>query len=255
MTRLAQIMLVLAILTCGQAFAQQDPSGPRQKAVLSQAAMDTLAGAWHGPVSVPGAAMTFVARFKRNDKGELTGTLSAPEQGGQELPMDDIQFTNNKLDFKILQVQGEFIGDYANGGFTGVWRQPGTPPEGLKVSLTKGDVATPVFALKLSAESFASLTGKWSGKLTGPQGSITVVMRFEVNSGGQYVGFLDSPDQGATGLPIAEVSLAAGKLTARMTTSPPAQFEATLSGNTMVGQLTQNVGQGPMSTPLTLTRQ
>jgi hypothetical protein len=216
--------------------------------------MGTLVGGWHGPVTVPGASVTFVARFKRNDKGEFTGTLSVPEQGGQELPMDDIQFADNKLDFKVPPVSGEFIGDYANGGFTGLWRQGGNPPAGFPVSLKKGDVATPVFPLKLSAESFASLAGKWTGALTGTKGTITIVMRFEVNAGGQYVGFLDSPDQGAMGLPIVEASVAAGKLTTKMN-APPAQFEGTISGKTIVGQLTQNLPQGPMSTPLTLTRQ
>jgi hypothetical protein len=214
-----------------------------------------LAGAWHGPVTVPGVAATFVAHFKRDAKGEFIGTLSVLEQGGQEIPMDDIRFADNKLYFTVPQARGEFIGDYVNGAFTGLWRQGGNPPAGLQVTLKKGDVAKPVFALKLSAESFASLAGKWSGKLTGSQGIITIVMRFEVNGAGQYVGFLDSPDQGATGLPIAEATLAAGKLTTKMTTTPPAQFAGTISGQTIVGALTQNLPEGSKSTPLTLARQ
>jgi hypothetical protein len=226
---------------------------PYQKAVLSKAAMDTLAGGWHGPVTIPGATLTFVARFKRNDKGEFSGSLSVPEQGGVELPMEDIQFADNMLDFKIPRVQGEYSGSYANGVFTGTWKQAGAPAP-LAVSLSRGDVAKPVFPLKLSADEFAAVAGKWSGKLSGPQGSITIVMRFEVNGGGQYVGFVDSPDQGATGLAIAEASVAAGKLTTRMN-APPAQFAGTISGKTVVGQWTQNGPQGPMSTPLTLTRQ
>jgi hypothetical protein len=226
---------------------------PYQKAVLSKAAMDTLAGGWHGPVA--GAPLTFVARFKRNDKGEFTGSLSVPEQGGVELPMDEIQFADNKLDFKISRVHGEYVGTYANGAFTGTWSQTGAPAP-VAVTLNKGDVAKPVFPLKLSADEFAGVAGKWSGKLSGPQGSITIVMRFEVNGGGQYVGFVDSPDQGATGLAIAEASLIAGKLTTRMN-APPAQFQGTLSGKTIVGQWTQQgpPDKPPMSTPLTLTRQ
>jgi hypothetical protein len=227
---------------------------PYQKAVLSKAAMDTLAGGWHGPVTIPGATLTFVARFKRDDKGEFTGSLSVPEQGGVELPMDDIRFADNQLDFKIPRVRGEYSGRYANGVFTGTWNQTGAPAP-VAVSLSRGDVAKPIFPLKLSADEFAAVAGKWSGKLSGPQGSITIVMRFEVNGGGQYVGFIDSPDQGATGLAIAEASLAAGKLTARMN-APPAQFQGTLSGKTIVGEWMQGPpGQPPMSTPLTLTRQ
>ncbi len=227
---------------------------PYQQAVLSKGAMDTLLGGWHGPVQVPGVSLTFVARFVRSDKGEFTGSLSVPEQGGMELPMADIQFADNKLDFKVPRVGGEYSADYANGAFTGTWKQVGAPAP-VAVILKKGDVAKPVFPLKLSAESFAAIAGTWTGKLTGQQGAITIVMRFEVNGGGQYVGFIDSPDQGAKGLPIAEASLVTDKLTTKMN-APPAQFEGRLSGKTIVGQWMQGPpGQPPMSIPLTLTRQ
>jgi hypothetical protein len=199
---------------------------PYQKVVLSKAAMDTLSGAWHGPVAAPGVSLTFVARFARNDKGELTGSLSVPEQGGMELPMADIQFADNKLDFKIPRVAGEYSADYTSGAFP----------------------------LKLCAESFASFAGKWSGKLTTPQATINLVIRFEVNNGGQYVGFIDIPDQGLKGIPLAEADLTAGKLTTKAS-GAPVQFQGTLSGKTLVGQWIGQSPQGPISTPLTLTRQ
>jgi hypothetical protein len=226
---------------------------PYQKVVLSKAAMDTLSGAWHGPVAAPGVSLTFVARFARNDKGELTGSLSVPEQGGMELPMADIQFADNKLDFKIPRVAGEYSADYTNGAFVGTWKQPGAPAP-VAVTLKKGEAAAPIFPLKLSAESFASIAGKWSGKLTTPQATINLVIRFEVNNGGQYVGFIDIPDQGLKGIPLAEADLTAGKLTTKAS-GAPVQFQGTLSGKTLVGQWIGQSPQGPISTPLTLTRQ
>ena len=224
-----------------------------QKPVLTKAAMDTLIGAWHGPLTAPGMSLTFVARFKRNDKGEFTGSLSVPEQG-VELPMGDIEFADNKFDFKIPAIKGELSGDYVNGAFNGLYRQGGNPPAGVPVILKKGDVAAPVFPLKLSAESFASIAGKWSGPLTTPQGTVTLVMRFEVNNGGQYVGFLDIPDRGMKGLPLGEADLSAGKFTTKAS-GAPVQFQGTLSGKTLVGQWMTPGPQGPNSTPLTLTRQ
>ncbi len=227
---------------------------PYQKAVLTKAAMDALTGAWHGPLTVPGATLTFVIRFKRNDKGELAGTLSVPEQGGIEVPVSDIQFADNKLDFKVAAVRGELVADYANGMFNGLWRQGGNPPDGFKVVLNKGDVATPIYTLKLSAEAFASLAGKWSGKLTTPQATVNLVMRFEVNNGGQYVAFIDIPDQGMKGMAIGEADLTAGKLTVKAA-GAPVRFEGTLSGKTLTGQWIGQGPQGPVPTPLTLTRQ
>lgn len=224
-----------------------------QKPVLSKAAMTTLEGAWNGPVEIPNVKLTFVAKFKRNDKGELTGALSVPEQGGAELPMSDIAFADNKLNFKIPRVGGEYSADYANGAFKGTWKQAGAPNP-INVTLKRGDVAKPVFPLKLSSESFGAIAGKWTGKLQTPQAALTVVMRFEVNAGGQYVGFMDSPDQGASGLPIAEADVTGSKLTVKINV-PPGVFEGTLSGKTVVGQWTQQSPQGPVAMPLTLTRQ
>ena len=229
-----------------------------QKPVLTKAAISTLVGAWNGPIPVPGPKVTFLIRFKLNDKGEMTGTLSVPEQPERGEPaLSDITFTDNTLEFQVGAPGGAFKyhGTYANGVITGTWLQAGAPPPGMAIALKRGDVAATVYVLKLSGPAFASIAGKWTGKLSGPQGgSITLVMRFEVNGGGQYVGFIDSPDQGAKGIPIADVSVAAGKLTAKLN-APPAQFDGTLSGKTIVGQWTQTGPQGPKSTPLTLTRE
>ncbi|HTC51402.1 MAG TPA: hypothetical protein VK700_05655 [Steroidobacteraceae bacterium] len=224
-----------------------------QKPVLSKAAMDTLAGAWHGPITAPGVSLTFVARFKRNDKGEFTGSLFVPEQG-VELPMSDIQFADNKLDFKVAPVRGEMVADYVNGGFNGLWRQGGNPPAGLPVSLKKGDVAAVVFPLKLSAESFASLAGRWSGSLATPQATLNVALRFEVNATGQYVGYIELPGGPAKGLPIGEADLTAGKLSVKAA-GVPGEYQGTLSGKTLTGQWIGQGPQGPVPTPLTLTRQ
>ncbi len=228
---------------------------PYQKPQLSAAAIKTLTGGWNGPVTTPFAKLTFVARFKVDAKGEMTGVLAVPEQGGMELPMSDIEFANDKLSFKIARVQGQYTGTYANNAFTGFWKQPGpgSPPEGLAVKLSKGDVAPTAYPHKLDHAASAALHGKWQGKLAVPQapnGSVTLVLRIETNANGQYVGFIDSPDQGAKGLLINEATFAANKLTVKLLL-PPAEFSGTLTGKTLVGEWKQ----GPNSNPLTLTKQ
>jgi hypothetical protein len=227
-----------------------------QQPVLSRAAIGTLLGAWNGPILIPGVKATFLVRFRLNEKGEMTGALTVPEEPERGVGVvSDIAFADNTLEFKVPAPAGAFTyhGTYANGIFTGTWHQAGTPPPGLSLTLKKGDVASPVFALKLDSASFATIAGQWTGKLTSPRGSITIVMRFEVNGGGQYVGFIDSPDQSVKGIPIAEATVAAGKLMAK-TNAPPAQFDGAISGKTITGQWTQQGPQGPVSTPLTLTR-
>jgi hypothetical protein len=229
---------------------------PYQKPVLSKAAIDTLTGTWFGPLKFPGGEMTFVMRFKTDAKGEFGGTLAVPEQGGVELPMSDIQFADNKLSFKIAQISGDYTATVANGAMTGAWKQagPGSPPEGMPVSLKKGEYAAQVYALKLSTESFAALNGAWKGKLelTSPQGqkvTLAMVLRFGTSSAGQYVAFIDSPDQKAMNIPVSDATFANGKLSVKVA-AVRGEYEATLSGNTLTGTWTQ----GPLNTPLVLTR-
>jgi hypothetical protein len=229
---------------------------PYQKPVLSKAAIDTLTGTWFGPLKFPGGEMTFVMRFKTDAKGEFGGTLAVPEQGGVELPMSDIQFADNKLSFKIAQISGDYTATVANGAMTGAWKQagPGSPPEGMPVSLKKGEYAAQVYALKLSTEAFAALNGAWKGKLelTSPQGqkeSLTMVLRFGTSAGGQYVAFIDSPDQKAMNIPVSDATFANGKLSVKVA-AVRGEYESTLSGNTLTGTWTQ----GPLNTPLVLTR-
>ncbi|MEP7314867.1 MAG: hypothetical protein ABI859_19965 [Pseudomonadota bacterium] len=228
---------------------------PYQKPQLSAAALKTLQGTWHGPVTTPIGTLTFVTRFKTDAKGELQGTLAVQEQGGNEIPASDIEFANDKLSFKIPRVGGTYTATYSKDTLTGTWKQPGpgAPPEGIPVTLKKGDVAATVYPLKLSTEAFAAVNGKWQGRLVVPQapnGGLTIVVRFETNANGQYVGFVDSPDQGAKGLLISEAAFAAGKLTFK-TLLPPAEYSGTLAGKTVTGEWKQ----GPGALPLVLTRQ
>jgi hypothetical protein len=227
---------------------------PYQKRLLSKAAVATLTGTWSGPLSGPGGTITFVVRFKPDDTGEMQGTLAVPEQGGAEYPMADIEFADNNLSFKIPKVAGVYAATYANGTFTGLWRQgnPPQPPAGVPAVLKKGDYVAKVFVLKMPGETFGKLAGAWKGDLhaTGPQGAVTipVVLRFETNAHADMVAFMDSPSQKAMGIPVTEATLAAGKVVIKF--GGGGEYDATLSGNTMTGDWKA----GPNSLPLTMTR-
>jgi hypothetical protein len=245
------LFALLAVCLGGLGQAQQ-PAAPAQGS-MPKAALDTLVGNWLGPVVAGASTMTFVAKFKVDANGALQGSLSVPETGGMILAMSDIQFADNKLTFKVPVVPGEYIATYADGTFTGLWRQgqPLSPPEGVPIVLKRGEYVAPSHALTMSPESFSLLTGAWNGSLDipGPQGALPVVMRFETDKHGDRVAFMDSPSQHASGIPVSEASLSAGKLFVRVDVL---QFEynATLSGNSMTGQWTQGGAGGS----LTMTR-
>jgi hypothetical protein len=220
-----------------------------------KAAAEALVGTWTGPISAGAQTATFVVQLKTDEKGNLQGTLTVPEQGGTVLPMAEIQFADNKFSFKIPAVLGELTSTYANGVLNGLWRQGGNPPEGVPVVLKKGQYVAPVYALKLDAESFGKLAGSWRGDMQapGPQGDVTVgvVFRFETNPQGGKVAFMDmnAPNQNIHGIAITEVTLAAGKLVVKIP-SLGGEYDANFYGTTMGGQM--SLGQG--SFPLTLTK-
>jgi hypothetical protein len=224
---------------------------PFQKPVLDKAATETLAGTWTGPLKAPGGELTFVLRFTIKE-GMLGGTLAVPEQGAREIPMAGVEFSNNKLSFKIPQVSGDFSATLANGVLNGTWTQGGA---GMPVTLKKGDYKPKVAALKLSAESFVALKGKWQGKLevpnaqTGKTTQMPMVLRFETNDKGEYLGYVDSPSQGA--IPVTEASLTGGKLAVKID-GVKGEFAGTLSGNTLTGEWAQPAAG--FKAPLTLTR-
>jgi hypothetical protein len=226
-----------------------------EKPQMSKADMDTLSGSWHGPLKVPAGAFTFVVRFKPDDKGELAGSLAVLEQGAAQIPLSDIDFANGMLTFKVPLVRGEYTGTYANGAFTGAWKQPGGDAgQGLPLALQKGEIAPPVYPLKLTAQGLTALGGQWEGTLqmTTPQGqkiSLPLVLRIGTNSNADIVGSIDSPNQHASGIPVTEAAFSAGKLVLKAVTLS-AEYHADLSGGTLVGQWTQ----GPSTVPLTLKR-
>jgi hypothetical protein len=229
---------------------------PFQKPVLAKAAIDTLTGTWFGPLKIPGGELTFVLRFKNDAKGEFGGTLAVPEQGGNEIAMADIQFSNNQLNFKIPQVSGNLTATLANGVFTGTWKQGGAASAGagMPVTMKKGEYAAQVHALKLSNDAFAAVNGTWKGQLdfTSPQGqkvSLSMVLRFATSSGGQYVGFVDSPDQKAANIPVTEATFANNKLTVKIA-SLQGEYIGTLAGKTLTGEWKQ----GPVVAPLVMTK-
>jgi hypothetical protein len=227
---------------------------PYQKPVLSKAAVATLTGTWSGPVTTPGGALTFLVRFKPDDKGDMQGTLAVPEQGGAEYPMDDIEFADNNLTFKIPKVAGVYTATFANGTLTGQWRQAGMPPAApaLQAVLKKGDYVPKVFALKMPGEAFGKLAGTWKGDLhvTGPQGPVTVpiVLRFETNEHADMVAFMDIPIQKVAGVPITETTVTGDKVVIKI--GGQGEYDAAISGNTLTGDWKA----GPQSIPMTMTK-
>lgn len=109
-----------------------------------------------------------------------------------------------------------------------------------------GALAAATWAMGQSAS--ADLAGLWQGKLVVPGGSLRLVFHIDRNAEGRYSGAVDSVDQGANGLPLKTITLAAGKVRLEMA-APVASFEGTLSadGKRMEGTFEQNGAKLPLT--------
>jgi hypothetical protein len=96
-----------------------------------------------------------------------------------------------------------------------------------------------------------SVEGDWQGTLTVGPAELRIVVHVARDSSGTLKGTLDSPDQGASGIPISSMSASGAIL--RFEISPiAAAFEGTVnSGATAINGTWRQMG---MSVPLDLTR-
>ena len=104
--------------------------------------------------------------------------------------------------------------------------------------------ATPV-----SLAQTSDITGDWEGKLVIPQGTLRVVFHIAATDSG-YAATMDSPDQGALGIPTSSVKVEGESVT----------IEVAAIGGKYVGTMTEDStfagtwSQGPASLPLELSR-
>ena len=232
---------------------------PFQKPVISAAGAKSLAGNWTGVLTVQaGITQNVNIEFKQVGSA-IEGVFSLPDQGAN-LPFKDVVFEGGEVSMKIPQGQVvlNYSGKVAGDNITGRLKvpNPALPPEGLALNLKRGEYKAVAAVLKLSAESFALLKGKWQGALevpnpqTGQKQVLDLILRFETNPKGEYVAFVDSPVQKAMGLIVSEATLADGKLNIKLPVVR-GEYSATLSGKSMTGEWSQGGGK----LPLTMTKQ
>jgi hypothetical protein len=209
----------------------------------SALAQTDISGTWAGKLPA-GPGQTLDIHFVLTRAGDgYSAILKSPTAGAiPETPATSTSFADNRLVMTVDSLAGRYEGVLENGKFTGNWHQQGTA---LPLELV------PYVEAVLSAEAKAALQGSWVGELSVPQAGVTlaIVFRFENRADGSFVGFLDSPDQGANGIAAAGIALADGALSFTVP-QLSADYKGTLDGDSMTGTFTQ-VG---MAFPLNMAR-
>ena len=220
----------------------------------------TPQGHWEGGINGPEINLRIAVGLAQTSQGSWVGEISIPAQGLRDFALSNVNVEGTRVAFSMQGIPGspQFRGrlskdaDRLSGNFT----QGGAS---LRFSLDRaGDVDLALVARQASAPppiagvAGDGLGGLWLGLLEAGATRLRLLFRIEADESGTLTGTLDSLDQGAPGLKIAEILMEEQKVRFKLNT-PPASFEGTLSedGSEIVGKWMQS----GHSIPLTIKRQ
>jgi pimeloyl-ACP methyl ester carboxylesterase len=167
--------------------------------VVSVAAAQDLSGDWQGTLHAGVADLHLVLHITRDNSGSLKATLDSVDQAAYGIPVSSISFKNSILTLGVDTVHGTYEGKLASDGDTisGTWSQ------GQPLPLEFKRAAAPVKEHSLAKPS--DIDGTWLGTLDTGAIKLRVVFHI-VNTDAGLVSTLDSPDQGANGVPTAKTT-------------------------------------------------
>jgi len=230
---------------------------PYVKTELSKIEIEKLMGTWHGKIVLTegsttiGENPTYVFRFEMSKNGKFVGFVDLPDYGVKDIPISGMGIVDGRFICEIPRFKSEFKGRLGDKEIVGEFKNKGVVNDPAEsITLVKGEYKAQEHKLDLLKETMDQLTGKWTGKLSLPQSTLSLVFRFEKTGNGELLGFMDSPDQGATGIAITDASLSDGKFILKVA-SIGGEFEGQLSDNKLDGTWKQ----GEMSNQLSMEKE
>jgi len=169
-------------------------------AAASLASAQDIAGDWQGTLAANGAELRLVLHITKGDNGALKATLDSVDQSANGIPVSAISLKDSKLSLSVDAVHGTYEGKVAADGNTisGAWSQGRPLP--LDFKRATASVKTEHKPAKPS-----DIDGAWMGSLDTGAIKLRVVFHI-VNTENGLTATLDSPDQGAKGLPVTSVT-------------------------------------------------
>src|SRR5580693_6639639 len=178
-------VFVLLLLTMAAAFAR---------------AQD-IAGDWQGTLDTGMGQLRLVLHITKAADGALKATLDSIDQAGSNgIPVNSATLKDSKLSLDVAVVHGTYEGKVAPDAksISGTWSQGKDLP--LEFKRATAPVKTEHKPAKLS-----DIDGTWMGTLDTGAMKLRVVFHI-VNTEDGLTATMDSPDQGAKGLPTTSVT-------------------------------------------------
>jgi hypothetical protein len=221
-----RLFMALALLCAGTAFAQAD-----------------LAGDWRGKLAVD-ASTTLPVQFVFTKKpdGSYTAVLNSLENAFiKNVAASSVSWKDGALKVEVPALSGSYVGTLDGDHFKGQWTQAGSQP--ISLALSRRPQASKV--------DMEALIGSWQGTLPGPL-KRTVIFDLEQDAKGAITGRLLVPEEGASGIPLANVEVGSGEIAFKIP-QIGGEYRGTFSGTAMTGKFRQG-GVPQNGAPLDLTK-
>jgi len=211
-----------------------------------------LQGAWEGTLNAGNAQLRLNLRIAEPTQGTFHAQMDSEDQGAKNLPVTSLTYKKPVVHFEMTAINGLFEGNLndQDDQITGTWTQMGKQLP-LTFRRAQTSTATGVETGKdYGSGTSDQVQGHWKGALNVNNMELHIVFHIAFLADGSYSATMDSPDQGASGIPASTAQF----------TYPNLRLEWKAIGGVFTGKLDHGGlsgtwRQGPVSLPLKLERE
>jgi uncharacterized protein len=159
-----------------------------------------IAGDWQGILNAGGVQLHLVLHINKDSTGSLTAILVSPDQSSKGMPVSSISIKDSKLKFAVDRIQGSYQGKLNADAtkISGTWYQGAFFDLDFKR-------ANPLQNTSPKPAAPSDIDGAWMGAIDTGVAKLTCVFHI-TNTADGLTATMDSPDQGASGIPVTTVT-------------------------------------------------
>lgn len=210
-----------------------------------------LQGAWEGTLKVGKAEIRLNLRIAETVPGKFQAQMDCVDQGAVNMPVTTVTYDKPAIRFEMTGINSSYEGNVneRDDQITGTWTQMRK-----KFPLIFRRAGTNTETVAEAQKDYGNgasyeVQGHWKGALSVNNIALHIVFHIALMPDGSYSATMDSPDQGASGIPAsaAQISFPNVRLEWKA-------FNGVFTGKMEDGRLGGTWHQGKVSLPLKLER-
>ena len=168
-----------------------------------------IQGNWEGKIEANQLAVRLVLKVSPATGGGYKAALDSPDQGARDIPVTTVTVKRSKVLVELKPLNALFEGTVNPDGteIAGQWKQAGAVMDVVFKQVGQATTVQPTLAqTNFTPRAGSDLQGYWLGTLK--VGAMRLRLAFKISepTPGNYVGLMDSLDQGSRDLPLTSVA-------------------------------------------------